>query len=254
MPAPMSSPLRSAVLAQVVGAVVMGGLQWGAPQEALSAFTWTLVQGGCAALVAMWLGMPRWWWLISLLFVPLAWLAQGLDLPSWLWFAGFVLLFLVFWRTDSSRVPLYMTNATSAGALAHLLPPTACRFVDLGCGDGRLLRHLARQRPDSEFVGYEHAPLTWLWAWLLGRGLPNLDIRFGSFWAHDLGSYDWIYAFLSPVPMPSLWEKARSEMKQGARLVSNSFAVPDVEPLQLIQVEDSRHTRLLVYSAACAGQ
>jgi hypothetical protein len=70
----------------------------------------------------------------------------------------------------------------------------------------------------------------------------------GDFWHHPLGPYDMVYAFLSPLPMPRLWEKAKAEMRPGSLLVSNSFPVPDVEPQRVIEIADRRGTRLYCYS------
>jgi hypothetical protein len=64
------------------------------------------------------------------------------------------MLLLTFWRTDRSRVPLYLTNRSTADSLATLLlPATPVTVIDLGCGDGGLLRRLALARPDCRFVG-----------------------------------------------------------------------------------------------------
>jgi hypothetical protein len=247
----ITTPLRYAALAQVLaGSVVCGATLWLVPGAPIPLLLWACVHGFCAGLVAALLRLPRWWWLISFLFAPLAVLALGLGLPPWAWLMGFVLLLLVFWRTDSSRVPLYMSNATTAQSLVALLPAAPCRVIDLGCGDGRLLRQLAKVRPDSQFVGLEHAPLTWVWARVWSSGLANLHIGCGSFWTHrlgDLGSYDVVYAFLSPIPMSRLWDKSTAQAKPGSLLVSNSFDVPNVAPLQTVQVDDGRRTRLYVY-------
>jgi len=246
----MGSPFRRAVWAQLAGllvAVLITGL-W----PTLPGWVVATLHGLCAAALAVWWRLPRWWWWISLGFAPMAWagqaVSQGLGLPSWVWLLAFTVVFLVFWRTDASRVPLYMTNNRSAEAVVALLGPAPGSFIDLGCGDGRLLRHLARARPDWQFVGFEHAPLTWAWARLLGLRLPNLQVRFGSFWEHPLTPYDVVYAFLSPVPMPRLWDKACGQLRPGARLVSNSFDIPGVTPSQCVDVEDARQTRLLVYA------
>lgn len=166
--------------------------------------------------------------------------------PGW-YLAAFVLLLLVFWRTDRSRVPLFLTNATAARAIASLLPRSRFTLIDLGCGDGGLLRHLARTRPECDFLGVEHAPLPWLWARLASLALPNCRIRLGDFWGRHLGKQDVVYAFLSPAPMPRLWRKAREEMRPGALLISNSFPVPDIEPGQVVEVGDRRRTRLYCY-------
>jgi SAM-dependent methyltransferase len=206
-------------------------------------------QGACAAFVSHKLEAPRWWLAIHLGFLPLVVLASRLAVaPGW-YLAAFVLLLLVFWRTDRSRVPLYLSNAATADAVVALLPDTPCHVIDLGCGSGGLLRRLAKARPDCDFLGIEHAPLTWLWARLATLGLPNCRVRLGDFWAQHLGLFDVVYAFLSPAPMARLGAKADGEMRTGSLLVSNSFPVPDREPARVVEVEDPRRTRLYCYRA-----
>jgi cyclopropane fatty-acyl-phospholipid synthase-like methyltransferase len=144
-------------------------------------------------------------------------------------------------------VPLYLSNAATAAAVATLLPPVPCKVIDLGCGDGALLRKLARARPDCQFLGIEHAPLPWAWARLAAIDLANCEIRFGDFWRQALGQFDVVYAFLSPAPMSQLWAKARKEMQPRTLLVSNSFPVPDTRPERTLELTDRRATRLFCY-------
>lgn len=241
---PLPSPLRAALGPQLAGLVAAALLvaTVGAPAWALA-----LVQGGVAATVAAVRGAPRWWWWIHLGFGPLAWGAQQLGWPAWAWGLAFVLAVLVFWRTDTSRVPLYLSNAVTVQALAALLPPEPVTVADLGCGDARVLRQLARLRPDCQFVGWEHAPLTALWARLASLRQPQVRVVWGSFWDQPLQDYALVYAFLSPAPMPRLWDKAQAEMAPGAVLVSNSFAVPGQKPQRRVRVDDRRATELWVY-------
>ncbi len=205
-------------------------------------------QGVAAALAAHLLGAERWWLPIHLAFAPALVAASGLALaPGW-YLAGFVLLALVYWSTFRSRVPLYLSNAATAEALLALLPrDEGLRVVDLGAGTGALLRRLAAARPDARFLGIEHAPLPWLLARLATRGRANCTVARGDFWRHGLADCDVAYAFLSPVPMARLWEKARAEMRPGTLLVSNGFPVPAVAPGRLIEVGDGRRTRLYCY-------
>lgn len=252
------STLRSALLAQGGGVVFVLMLAFVLAQLTQLTF-WqhplvpALIQGATAALIAYWQRAPRWWLPIHLGFAPLAVIVQGFDIPPG-WFLGaFVLLLLVFWRTDQSRVPLFLTNRRTATALAALLPAVPIKVIDLGCGAGGLLRQLAKARPDCRFVGIEHAPLPWLLAHLRTRGMNNVSVRHGDFWQEPLGSYGLVYAFLSPAPMSRLWQKARTEMTPGALLISNSFAVPDNEPSRVIDVGDRRTTRLFLYLMDKAG-
>lgn len=208
------------------------------------------LQGLVAAMTSRWMRAPPWWIGIHLGFLPLVVIARQLDLPTWLWPLGLLLLVLVFWRNDRNRVPLFLSNRQSVDCLLQLLPGQSCRVLDLGCGDGRLLRRLARARPECSFVGVEYAPLPWLWARLAGMSLSNLEIRRQDFWKISLAEYDLIYAFLSPAPMSRLWLKAGREMSPGAQLVSNSFPVPDVAEEARIAVDDRSKTYFYVYRPA----
>ena len=248
MPNSPASPLRNALLAQIAGALMAFSLVWLARAFVqLPLFHIAVLQGACAALVSWRFGAPRWWWLINFIFMPLAVIALAIGIaPGWYLFA-FVLTLLVFWRTDKSRVPLYLSNADTATAVAGLLPQQACSVIDLGCGDGRLLRRLAEARPDCRFTGIEHAPLTWLLAKLVNLGRANVAIRYGDFWQQSLAEFDVVYAFLSPAPMPALEQKAEGEMEKGKLLISNSFPLPDQEAEQIVQLADRRQTRLFCY-------
>lgn len=248
MPDSTSSPLRDALLAQIAGALMAFSLIWlGRAFIQLPLFHIALLQGICAALVSWRCGAPRWWWLINLLFTPLLVLALALNIaPGW-YLLAFVLTLLVFWRTDKSRVPLYLSNADTAAAVVSLLPAQGCNFIDLGCGDGRLLSRLAVARPDCRFTGIEHAPLTWLLAKGLNLRHANVLIRYGDFWQQNLGAFDVVYAFLSPAPMPALADKAQAEMEAGKLLISNSFPIPGQEAAQVVELADRRNTRLFCY-------
>lgn len=241
-------PLLPALVAQCLGVIAVAVpvvfLQPGLLAQPLLIASF---QGVIAALISRWMRDAPWWFAIHLGFLPLVVLARKLELPAWVWPLGLLLLVLIFWRNDRNRVPLFLSSRQSADHLLQLLPNQPCRVLDLGCGDGRLLRQLARLRPDCRFVGVEYAPLPWLWAWLAGISLPNLETRRQDFWGISLTDYDLIYAFLSPAPMPRLWLKASREMRPGARLVSNSFPVPEVAEESRIAVNDRSKTYFYVY-------
>ncbi|MBI4996059.1 MAG: class I SAM-dependent methyltransferase [Rhodocyclales bacterium] len=241
-------PLRAALLAQILGALMaVGLLALAFPRMLDQPLVVAVLQGLCAAYTSHKLDAPPWWHAIHLGFMPLAVLASRLPVPPGWYLAAFLLLLVVYWRVAQSRVPLYLSSAATATAVAAMLPPQGCRIIDLGCGNGTLLRRMARLRPDCSFVGVEYAPLPWLWARLNCAGSANCRIVRGDYWRQPLADYDLVYAFLSPVPMPRLWAKACAEMKAGARLVSNTFAVPEQEPDAVVEVSDGRTTRLYCY-------
>jgi hypothetical protein len=241
-------PLLTALIAQGGGFTLallirsFAGAAWPDAWLALA-----MLQGVLAAALSLLLKSPWWWMPIHLVFLPAALILRGLGIAPWWYLVGFALLLLIYGRTDRSRVPLYLSNRITANAVSDLLPRGKARMIDLGCGDAGLLCAIARARADCDFVGIEHAPLTFVWARLRALGLSNVHIRYGDFWREDLGTYDLVYAFLSPVPMPGLWAKARAELGPGALLVSNSFEVPGAVPDQALTLDDRRRTRLLCY-------
>jgi hypothetical protein len=66
-------------------------------------------------------------------------------------------------------------------------------------------------------------------------------------WNANLAAYDIVYAYLSPAPMPALWDKARAEMKPGSLLISNTFAVPEQVADETLELGDLSHARLLIW-------
>lgn len=244
-------PLRIALVSQLLGLILAFGLIRSVDSALFARpLAAALLQGGLAAGLCLVLRGPPWWVAIQAAFLPLVVLATRLHIPPLVWLGGFFLLLAVFWRTDRSRVPLYLSNKTTAIALAGLMPPTPCSFLDLGCGTGSLIARLARMRPDCHFTGIEHAPLPWLIARLRTLGTPNVTLHCGDFWSHPLAAHQVIYVFLSPEPMPRLWQEAQSRAAPGALLVSNSFPVPGVAEESLVQVADRRQTRLYCYRPA----
>ncbi len=204
--------------------------------------------GAVALLLAASTRQPWWWLAIHALFAPLAWCVAALAIdPGWFLLLA-VLLLLVYRGALSGQVPLYLSNPDTAAALAELTADRAqLRFLDLGAGIGSVLRPLAMARPDALFTGIENAPATWLVGRLRTTGLANCEWRWGDIWQTRLADHDVVYAFLSPVPMPALWEKVKREMLPGSLFISNSFTVPGVEPSAVIELDDARQTRLYCY-------
>ena len=244
MPEPGSSPAFRALLAQILGWSAVWLLGYAG---LLPAGSWPLafIQGLAAALAAVLMRCARWWLPIHCLFTPLIFAASSLGWPPWVWLAAFAALVLVYWSSFRTQVPLFLTNRQTAAALAELLPSGPVSVLDLGCGIGSLLVALARLRPDARMTGIETAPAPFVLARL--RKGPSITVLRGDFFAHSWAEYELVYAFLSPVPMAAVWEKARREMKAGALLVSNSFDIPGREPERILEVADRRRTRLLVF-------
>jgi hypothetical protein len=209
------------------------------------------LSGVIAATLSYLFKMDRWWLPIQLLFLPALILAQSVEVsPHW-FLIVFLILLAVYWSTFRTQVPLYLSSEKVWHKLEKLLPDAlqgkATSFIDLGSGLGGVLAHLAKARPDGRYYGVESAPLPFIWSWLRLRQKHNCSVRWGSLWDCNLAQYDVVFAYLSPVPMAQLWDKAKTEMRPGSLFISSTFNVPEQSPHQAIQIDDLHHSTLLVW-------
>jgi trans-aconitate methyltransferase len=120
--------------------------------------------------------------------------------------------------------------------------PKAARLLDLGCGDGGVLKAIARLRPDLECVGVDFAGK------LIERAMvdcpPKVTFHMAEIAAglpEGLGAFDHIVSFsvlqyLAPPEITGLCGKLRSRLKPGGRIAH--LSVPDLSK-RLVMFHDS---------------
>jgi SAM-dependent methyltransferase len=143
------------------------------------------------------------------------------DLPAWAWLVPLGLLLLVYPINAWRDAPLFPTPLRALDTLPDFaaLPPGA-QVLDAGCGLGHGLVALSRAYPLAHLHGLE-------WSWPL-RGLcalrcPWAQVRQGDIWRADWSTYDMVYLFQRPESMGRAAQKALSELRPGAWLVSLEF-------------------------------
>lgn len=105
------------------------------------------------------------------------------------------------------------------------------KFVDLGCGDGKIL--LAAARRGAIVTGYEINPIMWAIAWLrLRQYRSHANVYFGSYWSHNLTSYDVIWLYLIDHHMPRMAQKIHSQASAKAHIISYIFEFPNIRPFK----------------------
>jgi len=241
-----------ALLLQIAAVVVAAVAQIvahraGYPRSPLS---FAFLCGAIAALLSHLLKMDKWWLPIQFAFVPGLMATLSLSVSPTFFLAAFLVMLVVYWSTFRTQVPLYLSSNKVWQALENRLPAKqSFTFIDLGSGIGGVLTHLAQTHPHGRYHGVESAPLPFLWSWLrikLG-GHTRCTVSWGNLWDCDLSQYNVVFAYLSPVPMDALWNKARQEMRPGSLFISNTFAVHDNPPQESITVDDLHHSTLYIW-------
>ena len=199
-----------------------------------------ILQGSIAAALSCWRRQACWWWIIQFLFPILLIVGLALQLPPVLFLAAFLIFLVLYWSTFRTQVPYYPSRLPVWRAVETVLPEReGLCFIDIGCGFGGLVLHLARRRLSGRFSGIEIAPLPWAIARLRARmaGGAAQFLR-GDYRSLNLADYDVVFAYLSPVAMPDLWEKARAEMRPGSLLLSYEFPIIDVPADEIVSPQD----------------
>lgn len=203
----------------------------------------------CAVLVKKIFRLPHWLMTIAILLPPLFYIAFHYFSDSTsLYGVAFIILALTFSHTLKERVPLYLTNTTTASALNSLIEKRGAKKVmDLGSGLGGVVRSMSSKNVQS--VGVESAPALWATSSILSFFSRKGKIIRRNIWKTNLSDCDLVYAFLSPAIMEELWNKVQKEMRPGSIFISNSFIVPNknIRPSEILTLEDSRKTKLFLY-------
>ena len=173
-------------------------------------------------------------------------------MAAWIWIfiifaAGLFALKIVYVLGIALVLPftqgaLYVsTSRAKIAAFVDAVPMRAEQtLVDLGCGDGRVLRE-AQKRYGVHTIGYEINPVAYLKARLFSFGPHKIKIRHENFWEADLSGADVIFCYLCPETAKKLAAKLTADLKPGAVVVSSNFSLPGFVPSRVLRLESSRH-------------
>ena len=148
------------------------------------------------------------------------------DYFFWVVWAFVLVIVLVFGLVvliGAPYMPTLRQSCKKALKLLDLQPGQT--LIDLGCGDGIMLKMAA----DSglKAIGYEINPFLVVIAKLrtirYGR---KVKVKWGNFWRADLSKADGIFVFLLDRYMSKLDNKISAEKGKGVKLVSHAFKIP----------------------------
>lgn len=188
---------------------------------------------------------------------------------SLLWIPVFILLLSLAYASASGApwVPTFKRDIDRLRKLLDLKDGE--KFVELGCGDGRVViavaggtkagRHEGRRDENalSAFapaafrplcIGVELSILQWLAAHIRRIVTRSWNTRFvlGNAFAYDLRDADAVYLFLLPETYEKIRPKLEAELKPGARLVSFVWPIPGWVPATVDEAEGAAKLYLYV--------
>jgi hypothetical protein len=109
-------------------------------------------------------------------------------------------------------------------------------FVDLGCGDGRVLKAV-RKCFHVRAIGFEINPLAWILAKILNIFDSGVTIKRDNFWHYDLSEASVVFCYLFPDVMGRLGVKLKAELGPGAVVISCNFPLPGWNASKVISAE-----------------
>jgi SAM-dependent methyltransferase len=170
------------------------------------------------------------------------WITIVLLLAGGLFLVKMIYVLSIAMVLPSTGGALFVTTSQRRiSAFLDVVPMRAgMEFVDLGCGDGRVLRSVCK-RYAVKAIGYELNPLAFILARLFCFGYKDVDVRLGNFLKADLAQADVIFCYLYPDVMQDISHKIVRYLKPGAILVSCNFQLPGHSPSKVVRPPGSLH-------------
>lgn len=141
------------------------------------------------------------------------------------------------------------TSGKKIKAFLDAIPMTPNQvLIDLGCGDGRVLRSAGRKY-SIKGIGYEINLMACLYANILCFGCRRIEIRRCSFWNRKLTEADVVFCYLFPDVLKKLADKFRKELRPGTIVVSCNFPIPGFQAERIIRLScPSDQDPIFIYS------
>jgi ribosomal protein L11 methylase PrmA len=100
------------------------------------------------------------------------------------------------------------------------------KFLDLGCGDGRVVMSVAKEY-GIEALGVDINPMIIAWAKFKTQlaQIPTAKYKVENIFKTNLVDFDVIYLFLMPKLLLKLKRKLQKETKNGVLIISHGFKI-----------------------------
>jgi len=156
---------------------------------------------------------------------------------------------IIYWTIRNGISPMPTTSKVAAKLLSSTPENIDGVVYELGAGWGTLAFPLAKKYPINPVKAYENSPIPYLYCRLRLMLFPQANLTFyrSDFFDLHLNDASLIVCYLYPGAMQKLKAKFDNELHPGALLLSNTFSIPGLKPINTIDTADCYHSQIFVY-------
>lgn len=160
-----------------------------------------------------------------------------------------IMLSIVCWTLKNGISPMPTSPKVRTELLKWVPPLSGGKIYELGSGWGTLAFALAKEFPGCHVHAYETSWIPYFYSIWKKKFLnvPNLTFHRRDLFTVSLQDASLIVCYLYPGVMQKLQLKFSKELLPSAIVISHTFALPNWEPFQTIEVKDIYKTRIYVY-------
>lgn len=159
-----------------------------------------------------------------------------------------IITVLIVFSTVKTGISPLPSSRKAINAMISLIPDVDS-IVDCGSGWGSLLLAVKRKYPERTCVGIESSiiPLWYSQIKIMLFGIKQTTFQYGDIYKTDLKNYSTILLYLYPEGMSRFAYNLRERINPGTVIISNCFALPDWEPVAVIELNDMYRTKVYKY-------
>lgn len=134
--------------------------------------------------------------------------------------------FAIAGKSIAPWIPCFSRDLERINNLADL--KSGDRFMEIGCGDGRVSRFIAYKNPSLEVFGIEYFFPLYLYTYLRTKlfGSKNIHILYGNALKYPLHDFNVVYVFgMQNSLAGALLKKFQSDLRSGTKVLSYVFEI-----------------------------
>ncbi len=160
-------------------------------------------------------------------------------------FLGLILLFICL-VIIINFIESYILDAPFIGTEKHIIDEIVSNLrlnkksvlIDLGCGDGRVLRHAVTRINDISAIGIEKALWPFFLAKFISRYFKQIEIKKTNIFDADIKNATHIYVYLYPKCLSELEEKFKRECQDNVRIISCDFEIKNLKLIDVVNLDN----------------